>query len=159
LGGGGEPKSDDPEISQKPAKGIYSIDSDAPVRKSHENVEVQQLYKEVFDHPLSETSEKLLHTTFAPRGTPRDIFGWFLDAVDHGDCKSAASDDALWNTNTPMFGVVEGRDEIISLVNSKLPPIETSVGIDPLRYRLARAIERTEVIMPNGERFLSCRSG
>jgi NADH-quinone oxidoreductase subunit G len=155
LGGGGEPKSDDPEILQKRAKGIYSIDSDALVRKSHENIEVQQIYKEVFDHPLSETSEKLLHTTYAPRGSPRDMLGRFLDAVDHRDGVKAASlltDDAVWNTNTPIFGVVEGREEIISLVSSKLPPVKTCAGIDPPRHRLASAIEGTEVIMPNGER-------
>ena len=154
LGGGGEPKSDDPEILQKRAKGIYSIDTDAAVRKSHENAEVQQLYKEILDHPLSEASEKLLHTTYAPRGSPRDMLGRFLDAVDHRDGEKAASlltDDAVWNTNTPMFGVVEGRDHIISFITSKLPPVEMRAGIEQATHHLASAIEGTDVIMPNGK--------
>jgi hypothetical protein len=50
-----------------------------------------------------------------------------------------------------MFGIVEGRDDIISLINSKLPPVEIRVGIERPRHRLASAIEGTDVIMPNGE--------
>jgi len=154
LGGGGEPKSDDPDILQKRAKGIYEIDSGSSVRKSHENVEIQQLYKDVFDHPLSEKSEQLLHTSYAPRGSPRDMLARFLDAVDHRDGEKAASlvtDDAVWNTNTPMFGHVEGRENITSLIASELPPLPSIPGEFPPKHRLASPIEGTDVIMPDGQ--------
>ena len=36
LGGGGEPKSDDPQILQKRARAIYELDRQAPRRRSHE---------------------------------------------------------------------------------------------------------------------------
>jgi NADP-reducing hydrogenase subunit HndD len=58
LGGGGEPKSDHPNILEKRAKGIYEIDLDFSVRKSHENEEVKKLYNDFLGEPLSEVSEK-----------------------------------------------------------------------------------------------------
>jgi hypothetical protein len=128
---------------------------DVACREGHESVEIQQLRKDILDHPLSEASEKPLHTTCCPRGSPRDMLGRFLDAVDHRDGEKAASlltDDAVWNTNTPMFGIVEGLDDIISLITSKLPPVEIRVGIEPTKHCLASAIEGTDVIMPNGEK-------
>ena len=154
LGGGGEPKSDDPDILKKRAKGIYEIDSSSAVRKSHENVEVQQLYKDVFDHPLSEKSEELLHTTYAPRGSPRDMLARFLDAVDHRDGVKAASllsEDVTWKTDTPMFGQVEGREHVVSLINTKLPAVPPNPGVSPPKHRLASPVEGTDVIMPDGQ--------
>lgn len=90
LGGGGEPKSDDPNILEKRAKGIYKIDADAPIRESHGNTEVQQLYDEWLGHPLSEKSEEMLHTTFLPRRSPREKLAMFLEAVDHRNGAKAA---------------------------------------------------------------------
>lgn len=82
LGGGGEPKSDDPDILQKRAQGIYGIDKDFPKRCSHENQQVLKLYEEFLEAPLSHTSERLLHTSYAARHSERDLLGKFLGAVD-----------------------------------------------------------------------------
>jgi len=155
LGGGGEPKSDDPDVLKKRAKGIYDIDAGSAIRKSHENAEVQQLYKDFLGHPLSEISERLLHTSYAARGSPRDMLGRFLDAVDHRDGAKAASlfaDNGMWNTNTPSFGQVEGSVEIVSTITGKLPPIEKVAGTQPPRHRLASTVEGTDVFMPDGEK-------
>ena len=46
---------------------IYREDKSKPLRKSHENPAVQALYKEFLGKPLSETSEKLLHTEYQAR--------------------------------------------------------------------------------------------
>jgi hypothetical protein len=74
LGGGGEPKSDDPDILQKRMRGIYHIDSNSAIRKSHENKEVQQLHDDMFDGKLlSLVSERMLHTLYAP-GVPKGNF-------------------------------------------------------------------------------------
>ena len=154
LGGGGEPKSDDPEILQKRARGIYEIDAKAEVRQSHENTEVQKLYDELLGHPLSETSERLLHTSYAARGSERDMLARFLDAVDHRDGETAArlfTDDAVWNTHTPMFGSVEGHEGIKSLINSKLPPVEQQAGAELPRHRLVSTIDGTDVVTPDGQ--------
>jgi NADH-quinone oxidoreductase subunit G len=154
LGGGGEPKSDDPDILKKRAAAIYAIDAGSAVRKSHENAEVKQLYKDVFDHPLSEKSEELLHTSYSPRGSERDMLARFLDAVDHRDGHKAASllaEDAEWNTNTPLYGSVKGREDIASVIDSKLPSITSRAGAVPPKHRLVSPIEGTDVFMPDGQ--------
>jgi NADP-reducing hydrogenase subunit HndD len=121
LGGGGEPKSLDPEILVKRMKGVYSIDERAVLRKSHENPDVQKLYKEHLGKPLSEISEELLHTTYYPRGSDREKIALFLDAVDRRDAKAVQrlfEKDGIWDTNSPL-GAVE-RSSIPDLI-SKLP--------------------------------------
>jgi NADP-reducing hydrogenase subunit HndD len=155
LGGGGEPKSDDPLILEKRAAGIYQIDADAIKRKSHENEEVQQLYKDFLGHPLSEMSEKILHTQYMSRGSKREKVGRFFDAVDHRDGETVANlfteDGVLKNMNTPEGRQVEGRDQIRSFVD-KLPPNVSTDDADPTmpRHRFASATDGTDVIMPNG---------
>jgi iron only hydrogenase large subunit-like protein len=46
IGGGGQPLSKDPEIRQKRIAGLYMEDQNLPVRKSHENPVIKQLYRE-----------------------------------------------------------------------------------------------------------------
>ena len=67
LGGGGQPIPTSLEIRKKRAQAIYREDRNLPLRKSHENPDVQLIYKEFLDHPLSEKSHHLLHTHYAPR--------------------------------------------------------------------------------------------
>lgn len=67
LGGGGQPIPTNPEIRQKRAEAIYAEDADLPLRKSHDNPEVQKLYKDFLKEPLSELSHQLLHTTYTKR--------------------------------------------------------------------------------------------
>jgi hypothetical protein len=44
VGGGGQPKSRDPQALAKRAATIYSIDEASTVRKSHENPSIQRIY-------------------------------------------------------------------------------------------------------------------
>ncbi len=67
LGGGGQPIPVDPEIRGKRAEAIYEADRLLPIRKSHENPAVQQLYAEFLGKPLSHKSHELLHTTYTRR--------------------------------------------------------------------------------------------
>ncbi|HQO96116.1 MAG TPA: iron hydrogenase small subunit, partial [Sedimentibacter sp.] len=46
---------------------IYNIDKEMPIRKSHENPEVQQLYEEFLGEPNGHLSHKLLHTHYHQR--------------------------------------------------------------------------------------------
>jgi NADP-reducing hydrogenase subunit HndD len=91
LGGGGEPKSDDPLVLAKRTKAIYGIDKAQARRCSHENEQVQQLYTDFLGAPLGETSERLLHTTFSARHSDRELLGRFLDAVDRRDGAAVAA--------------------------------------------------------------------
>lgn len=156
LGGGGEPKSDDPDILQKRARGIYSIDEKASVRKSHENKEVQQLYNNFLGHPLSETSEKYLHATYAERRSPREKLMRFLDAVDHRDGMLASSlfvENGEWHTNTEIFGDIRGKEAIHEFIKSRLPTVPALMppGIDRPRHKMLDHAEGTDVITPMGE--------
>ncbi len=56
-----------PEYVQKRTAGLYQLDANAPTRRSHENPEIVAIYSEFLGEPLSEVSEKLLHTTYTPR--------------------------------------------------------------------------------------------
>ncbi|MHC4660941.1 MAG: NADH-dependent [FeFe] hydrogenase, group A6 [Planctomycetota bacterium] len=67
LGGGGQPIPTSPEIRRKRAEAIYAEDMDMPLRKSHENPEVQRLYKEFLEKPGGHKSHELLHTEYTPR--------------------------------------------------------------------------------------------
>ncbi|MBI9068114.1 MAG: iron hydrogenase small subunit [Salinivirgaceae bacterium] len=67
LGGGGQPIPTSPEIRKKRMEAIYAEDGAMPLRKSHENPEIVQIYKEFLDKPLGHKSHKLLHTHYTPR--------------------------------------------------------------------------------------------
>ena len=41
---------------------LYAIDSNRPMRQSHNNPDVQELYKDFLEKPLSEKAEQLLHS-------------------------------------------------------------------------------------------------
>jgi iron only hydrogenase large subunit-like protein len=67
LGGGGQPYPTSPEIRKKRASAIYEEDEAMVIRKSHENPEVIQIYKEFLGKPLGHKSHELLHTHYSPR--------------------------------------------------------------------------------------------
>lgn len=67
LGGGGQPIPTDMEKRMERMRAIYEEDSALPLRKSHENPEVQLLYAEYLKQPLGHRSHKLLHTSYARR--------------------------------------------------------------------------------------------
>ena len=63
VGGGGQPVSvEDEELYGVRGERLYDIDRACKLRFSHENSEVQQLYREFLGEPLSHRSEELLHT-------------------------------------------------------------------------------------------------
>jgi NADP-reducing hydrogenase subunit HndD len=67
LGGGGQPIPTSPAIRQKRMEAIYAEDEGMAIRKSHENPEVVQIYKEFLGKPLGHKSHELLHTHYIPR--------------------------------------------------------------------------------------------
>jgi NADH-quinone oxidoreductase subunit G/[NiFe] hydrogenase diaphorase moiety small subunit/NADP-reducing hydrogenase subunit HndD len=67
LGGGGQPIPTSPEIRKKRMDAIYAEDASLPIRKSHENPEIIQIYNDYLGKPLGELSHKLLHTHYYPR--------------------------------------------------------------------------------------------
>ncbi|MBN1816099.1 MAG: iron hydrogenase small subunit [Sedimentisphaerales bacterium] len=77
IGGGGQPYAGansiplDEEVLQKRAKALYDLDRGKTIRRSHDNPDIQKLYREFLQRPLSATSHKYLHTHYQaklPRG-------------------------------------------------------------------------------------------
>ena len=67
--GGGQPRSDDPDVRSKRLRGLYTEDEAKVLRKSHENPFVVQLYAEYLEHPNGHKAHELLHTHYVRRGT------------------------------------------------------------------------------------------
>ncbi len=66
LGGGGQPKPTSLPIRQARASLIYKEDRDLPIRKSHDNPEIIEMYQNYLTHPLSERAHHLLHRSYTP---------------------------------------------------------------------------------------------
>lgn len=70
IGGGGQPYAGcnsvplDEDCLRQRAEALYNIDRKKTIRRSHENPDVQRIYKELLGRPLSAVSHKLLHTHY-----------------------------------------------------------------------------------------------
>lgn len=67
IGGGGQPYGVTDDLRKKRAAALYKDDKDCKIRQSHNNPEVKAIYKEFLGKPLSEKSEKYLHTKYEKR--------------------------------------------------------------------------------------------
>ncbi len=70
VGGGGQPLGQIPkmdEIKQKRSEGLFNIDKQRVKRCAHDNSELKELYREYLKNPLSETSLRLLHTSYSDK--------------------------------------------------------------------------------------------
>lgn len=61
-GGGGQPIHDGQDFAPQRGQQLYQLDAESPIRFSHENPDVQALYREYLGQPLSEKANHLLHT-------------------------------------------------------------------------------------------------
>jgi len=67
LGGGGQPYPVDEKIRAQRRQAIYERDKGLPIRKSHENPEIKELYDNYLGEPGSHLAEELLHTHYTDR--------------------------------------------------------------------------------------------
>jgi len=71
INGGGQPipmdKEKTEEVKKLRAQGLYRIDEERKLRKSHENPEVKKLYEEYLEKPNSHKAHHLLHTKYTER--------------------------------------------------------------------------------------------
>lgn len=73
VNGGGQPQQpgyirNTVDIRAKRAKVLYDLDANMPIRKSHENPAIKQVYAEYFGKPGSEKAHHVLHTSYVKRG-------------------------------------------------------------------------------------------
>jgi iron only hydrogenase large subunit-like protein len=79
IGGGGQPFAGsnsiplDEDCLRKRAEALYGLDRAKTIRRSHDNPDVQRLYREFLNGPNSPLAHKLLHTHYTPH-EPRGIF-------------------------------------------------------------------------------------
>ncbi len=62
AGGGGQPIREGQELAGVRGEQLWKLDEAAPIRFSHENPDVQALYRAYLKAPLGERSHRLLHT-------------------------------------------------------------------------------------------------
>ncbi len=72
VNGGGQPIQpasvrNNVDIRAKRAAGLYEDDKNLPVRKSHENPDIKQVYAEYFGEPGSHKAHEILHTGYTVR--------------------------------------------------------------------------------------------
>ncbi len=67
VGGGGAPIPTSEAKRTLRAEALYKEDRGKKIRKSHENPEIQELYRDFLGEPLGEMCHKLLHTKYTPR--------------------------------------------------------------------------------------------
>lgn len=67
IGGGGQIIPTTTLTRQARTRGVNRDDREHAIRKSHENPEVEQLYKDFLEKPLGHLSHHLLHTTYVDR--------------------------------------------------------------------------------------------
>ena len=65
VGGGGQPIVFNCELARERAGVLNSLDGADVLRYSHENPDIKTLYERLYDHPLSQKAEELLHTNQA----------------------------------------------------------------------------------------------
>ena len=73
VNGGGQPivsaqTKMDVDVRVERAKALYNEDAAKPIRKSHENSEIKQIYADFLGKPGSHLSHELLHTSYQKRG-------------------------------------------------------------------------------------------
>jgi NADP-reducing hydrogenase subunit HndD len=74
IGGGGQPlHHGNSDILKKRSAALYREDAGKPIRKSHENPAIKELYETFLGAPMSEKSHKLLHTHYFDRKRKRNI--------------------------------------------------------------------------------------
>jgi len=67
IGGGGQPRGVTNEVRKERMKGLMKDDKKSKKRCSHQNKDVQKLYKNFLKKPLSKKAHELLHTHYTPR--------------------------------------------------------------------------------------------
>ena len=77
IGGGGQPfHRGRMEVLRRRAAALYREDANKPLRKSHENPYIQQLYSEYLGEPCGSKAHKLLHTHYIDR---KEVIGMYIE--------------------------------------------------------------------------------
>lgn len=112
ITGGGQPRSDDPEVRMKRMKNLYDEDESKTFRKSHENPYIISIYKEYLGEPNSHLAHELLHTRYVKRGLFNEYTDetFIIEAPEKKKAQSAAGPQ-ITPRSTDNTTVTRSRDE------------------------------------------------
>lgn len=116
ITGGGQPQScKDPSIKEDRMKGIYQSDVELPIRKSHENTDVQKLYKEWLNNPNSELAHEVLHTHYHSK---KRIEG-NIQLTNHADDTDKITLEVCVGTCCFKKGSYETMEKMVEIIKEK----------------------------------------
>lgn len=73
INGGGQPRSRDEDYRTKRMQALYREDEGKPLRKSHENPDIAELYGTFLGEANGHLAHELLHTHYVPRGKYNEL--------------------------------------------------------------------------------------
>jgi len=73
ISGGGQPRFTTDDIRKKRIAAIYAEDEGKPLRKSHENPAIKEIYSDFLGEPLGEKSHHLLHTNYTNKKDAAEV--------------------------------------------------------------------------------------
>ncbi|MBM6926577.1 NADH-dependent [FeFe] hydrogenase, group A6 [Pseudoflavonifractor phocaeensis] len=73
INGGGQPRNREEGYREKRMQALYNEDEAKTLRKSHENPDLLDLYKNYLGEPCGHKSHELLHTTYTARGLYNEL--------------------------------------------------------------------------------------
>jgi NADH-quinone oxidoreductase subunit G/NADP-reducing hydrogenase subunit HndD len=105
ITGGGQPRSQDPEVQIKRMKALYQEDESKVLRESHKNPSIEAIYRDFLVEPCGEMSHHLLHTHYVARTA---VLAKDLQPADKPGMKVApvATVNRV-NENTPSSSLVQ----------------------------------------------------
>jgi len=130
LGGGGQPKPTSQPIREARAKLIYQEDRDLPLRKSHDNPEIKDMYANFLKHPLSHKAHDLLHRHYDPNR---------LKHTATFDANEAAGIEEILAKYEPKKHenllpiIIDETDRKGYLSNASVAKIASHIGVNPGR--------------------------
>jgi len=73
INGGGQPRASVPDYRERRMAAIYREDEGKPLRKSHENPDIVELYSAFLGEANGHLAHELLHTHYVPRGVYNEL--------------------------------------------------------------------------------------
>jgi len=149
IGGGGQPKSDDPLALEKRMRSVYSLDKTWITRRSHENASLNALYKQFLEAPNSHKAHELLHCHYHDRSRARDTEGQAAATTAVAAAPAEGAQKTAMVLYATQTGNTEGaarrlNNELLSAkFASKLAPMDAVTSSDIAKEPLVVVLTST----------------
>lgn len=136
--GGGQPRSDDPDVRNKRLGGLYTEDEQKTLRKSHDNPYITKIYEQFLDKPCGHMSHTLLHTEYVKRGKFNELTDerFTIETLEQDEKRKSASEPA-------------GREAASGRVREELESVRVlalEADNNRLKKELANVLETVDIL-------------